>query len=463
MPYSGEHSCRLKSPSSFQEDSFRRISEGKLDIIIGKLKGESNTTAQAYRYPKSKWSESEARSHCQEHDGSFEPASESAALEFSFIAALHSLNAKEKTAKFYLMNTSRNRNDWGVTEKALAEALPTLTKTFLGVGPEYKADKHYAENQVVHVGKFTSYEQPQPSYAFGIADVTDQKALEKMQKGELGAVSVVIHAYRVTCSKCHVELPADESAKKHSCIKNGEAYEQIESFVFNRVDFVDVPAYPQAGLLELLADHAVPVELLAGLYESQVQPLRTGHVHKQIGDKKELTDNNETEKLQAKIKELQAQVATTEEEKKKLEEENAKLKKSQEAPSTKEECEAAGGTWNSESSTCTLPSTAALQKKLNILEQERHSAIVEAAFKARTEAGIAGKPEDERKMLTAFSDDTLKLLTVDAAKTAAVLATATAAVPKTKYAANAGTDLDAAMKELREKMGLPEIKEANKT
>lgn len=80
MPYPSEHACRIKDPKDFEQDSFRRISQktedGKrIDLIIGKLKGESDTTVQAFRYPKDEWTAEEARDHCKAHDGIlFEPA-----------------------------------------------------------------------------------------------------------------------------------------------------------------------------------------------------------------------------------------------------------------------------------------------------------------------------------------------------------------------------------------------------
>lgn len=76
MPYPNEHSCRLRDPGDFQPDSFRRISSGRRSIIVGRLKGESTTTAQAYRYPTSEYSEAEARKDCEAAKGSFEAAKE---------------------------------------------------------------------------------------------------------------------------------------------------------------------------------------------------------------------------------------------------------------------------------------------------------------------------------------------------------------------------------------------------
>jgi len=74
-PLPNEHACRIQNPNKFQSDSFRRIKSGKLNIIIGRLKGKTTTTTQAFRYPKEAWTEAEAQAHCEEQKGRFEPAS----------------------------------------------------------------------------------------------------------------------------------------------------------------------------------------------------------------------------------------------------------------------------------------------------------------------------------------------------------------------------------------------------
>jgi hypothetical protein len=51
------------------------------------------------------------------------------------------------------MNTSRNRNRWGVTDKALEEALPTLKGKAIGMGANYKIDRHYPEGQTLDSGQ----------------------------------------------------------------------------------------------------------------------------------------------------------------------------------------------------------------------------------------------------------------------------------------------------------------------
>jgi hypothetical protein len=81
VPLPNFHSCRLRNPDDFQKDSFRtveRAHNGKqYSVIMGKLTGKSSITEQAYRYKKDTWSVSEARSHCDQHGGSFTPAGKS--------------------------------------------------------------------------------------------------------------------------------------------------------------------------------------------------------------------------------------------------------------------------------------------------------------------------------------------------------------------------------------------------
>ncbi len=80
-PYANEHSCRLKNPELFQEDSFRRVireHEGKkYAVIMGKLKDDDTMTEQAYRYPRDVWDSADARKHCGDHGGRFEAAADS--------------------------------------------------------------------------------------------------------------------------------------------------------------------------------------------------------------------------------------------------------------------------------------------------------------------------------------------------------------------------------------------------
>jgi hypothetical protein len=170
-------------------------------------------------------------------------------FECRFLALLYQCSTDEQGnhfATFYLMNTSRNRNRWGVTGQALEEALPTLKGVSLGMGAGYKVDRHYPEGQTMDCGAFTTYEKP-GAYALGTATITDEKTWQLMQQKKLGPTSVVIRSFRDTCSACNQNLSAiKDPFDSHRCLKEGDAYAKVESFQFKRVDFVDVPAYPQA-------------------------------------------------------------------------------------------------------------------------------------------------------------------------------------------------------------------------
>jgi len=85
MPYPNEHSARVKDPGAFEPDSFRRktLSPG-VAAIMGRLKGETTMTVQAYRFAKAKFTAEQAKAWLKEHDvkgGTFEAAKEEKAIE----------------------------------------------------------------------------------------------------------------------------------------------------------------------------------------------------------------------------------------------------------------------------------------------------------------------------------------------------------------------------------------------
>ena len=98
MPYSGEHSARLRDPEDFDPDSFRRTKGGKLygsidvpktiGIIWGKLKNkntpEDPPLPQALRFPTKDWTADEARKWLKDNKIkyiAFEPAEEKKDVE----------------------------------------------------------------------------------------------------------------------------------------------------------------------------------------------------------------------------------------------------------------------------------------------------------------------------------------------------------------------------------------------
>lgn len=72
MPFPNEHSARIKDPDLFDSDSFRsKELKSGIRIIIGKLKGESTMTAQAYRFSSSQFSAEEAKKWLKDNKVSY--------------------------------------------------------------------------------------------------------------------------------------------------------------------------------------------------------------------------------------------------------------------------------------------------------------------------------------------------------------------------------------------------------
>jgi hypothetical protein len=231
--------------------------------------------------------------------------------ELRFYAGVHALDGR--TATFYVMNTGVNRNGWAVTDEALEQALPTVIGKQLGCGPGYATDRHYAE--ALTVGVFRGARKPD-GYALGSAEIVDDEAWSRLTGGVWGPISVVVTSYLERCSGCGEELTGLGDPFSHGCIAGGGAHLVVESFVFDRADFVDAPAYPQAGLIRGV-DAVVPLELLAGVYESQskmdrgLEPgVRVGSNSREGERKRELEQEQEQRmaELEQGVGELRAQV-----------------------------------------------------------------------------------------------------------------------------------------------------------
>jgi hypothetical protein len=356
--------------------------------------------------------------------------------ERSFIAGLLNFAVDkqgQRTATFYIMNASKNRNRWAVTDKALEEGLPTLKGKPIGMGAGYKIDKHYCDGQTLDSGKFVSTEKP-GAYALGTASISDDETWSMMQAGKLGPVSVVLFSYQDTCSKCGGDLSSmKDPFGEHACLnaKGSSAFIQVESFRFKRVDFVDVPAYPQAGLQEMSSaaskeGYTRALELLAGVYEnvSQEPPSKLKDGITKIGVEKDLPEEN--------FKEINEKLAN-------LEQANKKLQTDYEAA-------------KAEAKTAT-DDAKTLKAQFAAIEKARHDSLVADTLKARADAGLAGKETEDRTLLAALSDDALAVLKADALKVASITQKQTM-LPKVKYEAKAdGDSLDAAVKECRANLG----------
>lgn len=95
MPYPNEHACRLKPPGKYSRFSrgTRKSKNGKIYSIIFGILSPGKSEEQAYRYKKSTWQASEARSHCSRHGGQFEAASGTSARNVLFSAIIKATNS----------------------------------------------------------------------------------------------------------------------------------------------------------------------------------------------------------------------------------------------------------------------------------------------------------------------------------------------------------------------------------
>ena len=168
-------------------------------------------------------------------------------VKLRFNASLSILG--DRQARFYLLDTQLNRNNWRVTEKALREALPDLRGKPLGCIPGYRVNHVH---KPLIVGSWLEGFMVD-GHAEASAKISDDTAWRNLVSGQWGPVSVVINASLVSCSLCG----GDVTDLPDSHILRGEAHDIVEEFRFIRVDFVSEPVYPRAGVFRSKMDGVV--------------------------------------------------------------------------------------------------------------------------------------------------------------------------------------------------------------
>lgn len=417
-----------------------------------------------------------------------------AGLQITYLAAVTELRDDDgrHLATFYLMNTSLNRNNWRVTEKALEEALPTLLGKDLNCIPGYRVNHVH---EPLQVGRWIGVEKPD-SYALAVAEITDDVAWERISSREWGPVSVVIKAFRVTCSKCGQDITAEPD--EH--IESGEGHEVVESFVFDRVDFVNEPAYPQAGVLVMKTAGVIPfketrkapkdekwdfdaseydVEQLrraCAWYDSEKPDVKAsyklphhrpdgvvvwrgvaqamqvllgarGGVDIPAGDRKGVYNHlaKHYRQFEEEPPEYHAQSNMDGPQGAQGNDPNPDEKREKRRMEEIAELKQKLAEFETENKT--------LKEKLEALEDERHMEKVNAAVEARLEAGLTKDREAETQRLKDLDDKTLILLREDAEKVAEKVAkTSAPSGPKAKYTAESKSAFDSAVEDMREKL-----------
>jgi len=301
-------------------------------------------------------------------------------VELRFTAAVHSIEkgVGERLATFYVMDTSVNRNNWRVTDEALEEALPTLMGRSLSCIPGYRVNHVH---EPIQVGRWIKVDKPD-GYALATAEITDDVAWKRLGEGEWGPVSVVIRASKVTCSGCGEDITG--APCEH--IKAGEAHEIVGRFVFDRVDFVSVPAYPQADLMRLGQATRISRRSQSNVDGAQgprgIDPAPEGKEEKRMEELAEI--RNELERVKA--------------EKEALRSENEEL-----------------------------------HGRVETLEAERHGELVDATLEARVKAGLVDNRVAEAARLKGLDAGALGLLREDAARVAGRTFRVEPGGPKARY------------------------------
>lgn len=300
------------------------------------------------------------------------------------------------------MNTSMNRNRWGVSAKALEEGAPTIKGTPIGSGKGYRTDDHYPEGETIDVGEFSSWEIP-GSYMTATASIPDDTAWGKLKAGDWGPISVVLDSFNRHCSKCGQDLMM-ENWREHEHIAKNQAYMVVDSFKFFRVDFVDKPAYPQAGVLDVTAsgDLSPIITLAAGYYQGSYSTDGGGAGTPESRRKKE-KNLMTLEELQAKLEEKENEIKALQEKVKGIDAIKTEL----------EELKAAADD-NDDDDPKEDPKVKELTERLDKLDAERHDDLVVTCADARFKAGLATDLDQEKERLKAFTDPYLVTLTGDA-------------------------------------------------
>jgi hypothetical protein len=101
VPFENVHACRLVNPDKVEGyyQTKRRHKGKEYSVNSGRLKDTGKTVDQSYRYKKTVWTASEARSHCSSHGGHFEPAKQTKGAIMSQLSKQELAYINKKFAK----------------------------------------------------------------------------------------------------------------------------------------------------------------------------------------------------------------------------------------------------------------------------------------------------------------------------------------------------------------------------
>ncbi len=192
-----EHSCRLVQPGKFKRFvRMERDHDGKkYSAIIGWWKDKEGSADQAYRYNREVWTEASARTHCEEKEGTFEPAKKVEAQEFRFAYPIK-LEGKEYPAEIELLREGvweHPEAPDGVLE-VTKEDLETFVTNFKKkvVGEELPLDYEHEPEKGHAIGWITNLWttiKDGACHLWAKLNITDEEARKDLKSGCLKYIS----------------------------------------------------------------------------------------------------------------------------------------------------------------------------------------------------------------------------------------------------------------------------------
>lgn len=185
-----EYRIRIKSPSLFQADSFRYKSisseKGGISLVIGKLKGQSTTTAQAVRFKKKTdggagWTKSEAQAWWNDHKASLNKFVIPDQLEFDF-EELQDETFLAKVFKEVLHKLTKKGGNEDMKKEEVQEMIDESIKKALKEAPKPLSKEDMTEVVKVAlkptVDRITELEKTSKGSRQGDDDITGDSDLE---------------------------------------------------------------------------------------------------------------------------------------------------------------------------------------------------------------------------------------------------------------------------------------------
>ncbi len=272
-------------------------------------------------------------------------------VSFSYLAKTEPLERDGKHyAQIYVIDTTKNRAGWKVTDEALKNALSSLLGKPLIAYPDHSGQ--------VEIGNFVEATKPD-GYAVGIAEVSDEEAWKKIHGGEWKYVSPQVKGFWV----------------------KEDGVDILYDFYFEHVAFVPNPAYPDARVLAAQMEDGGLRTFSAALTSEldKVRKQKQGEIRKNM--------ENDVAELRTKLEQSQTKISTLETSKTEAQTKIAALE-----------------TANNELK-------ASLDKILQQRRMERVNELVDLRLKAGLLE--AAKRDEEANRLSKLGDDTLDLLIAD--------------------------------------------------